>query len=620
MMKIMPNRSVRLAMTFFCLLLFAKLVEKNVLFPRFDERHAARIQKIFIGKEQLLLQHIDMLVQTVQTNKNDSRFIDFHEKHGNNLKKQGLYFFVYQNDSLVYWSAKNVAVPDTYSSSEFDKPYVSLGKHSSGKYASFTKKGDGYVVVGLTLIKNVHQNENKYLKTSFQKDFGLPDKVKISQTQAPDGYPITDSNGQFMWSLIFDSTCSYEYQIYLPALAYLLAFLVLFMFLDSIFGILRTSVSKNLYLPVLALILVLIRFVMQHWQIPDVFYELKIFTPDYFGSELFPSLGELYLWCIFIFFFIIELYRFLTFPSSYERQWKYFAYVGLSLMVTIIAFFSIAILLKALVINSRDVFEETNRMLLPNGISLFGYSIILFFFVTFCLLLNKAIQLCKQELTFYRLVILYIITLSLVIIGWSMAGLYISLTSVFFLSVLVILMGNLQLRRTVKFRYSHYILLVFILSLFTSIYINRYNYEKFEDRKRVLVTNLASQHDLTAEFLLRSISERIISDIDALADIVYKDSPVSTENALNYFKRQHFYSSYWNRYVFKCYICDYVTPLKIDQQITVNCVSHFRNMTETIENQLTRSQFWYIDRPDIWSYLGWFRVDKAGELPLHVFI
>jgi len=136
-----------------------------------------------------------------------------------------------------------------------------------------------------------------------------------------------------------------------------------------------------------------------------------------------------------------------------------------------------------------------------------------------------------------------------------------------------------------------------------------------------LVTNLASQHDLTAEFLLRNISERIISDIDALADAVYKDFPTSKENVLNYFKRQHFYSSYWSRYMFDCCICGQQDTLKINQAPKGNCVAFFKNMTEKLGNQLTRSQFWYIDRPlDVWSYLGWFRVDKEGEPPLQVFI
>ena len=622
-----PRLSVWLAVLFVCLLLFAKLVEKNILFPKFDERHAGRIQKIFTEKERILLQNMDILEQYVHANiNNKSRFIGFHEKYADHLKKKGLYFFVYRNDTIAYWSTNDVAVPGKYSSSEFDKPYVSLGNnlHASGKYASFVTKGDGYEMVGLVLLKNVYITENKYLKTALQKDFGLPSNVKIYPEQMADYYPITDRNGKFVWSLFFDSTCSYKYQIYIPALSYLLAFIVLLILLDSIFGMLRTPASKKLYLPALALILAGIRYFTQHWQIPARFYEIDIFKPDYFGTEWFPSLGELFLWCIFICFFVIELYRFLNFPVLYKYRWNYFAYTGISLIVVTVIFFSICLLLKTLVINSLDVFEEPNSMLLLNGISLFGYTIILMFLVSFCLLLDKAVLLCKQELTFYQFLITFIMVLSLVVMGWRISGLHVSLPSIFCLSVLVFIIGILRLKKTVKFRYSHFILLVFILSLFTFIKINRYSFEKKENQKEVLVTNLASQHDLTAEFLFRSISDQIISDTVDLVDLVYKEFQfgAKNQNLINYIKKQYFYSSYWNQYKFVNWVCSDNTELLITRtQRWENCITNFQILAQTMGTQLSRSQFWFINRPNIVStYLGWFRISKEGELPLQLFI
>ena len=618
-----PKQSLRLAGVFVCLLLFAKLVEKNILFPRFDVRHAGRIQKIFTEKEHMLMQNMDFLEQYIHANLgSNSQFIHFHEKSANNLKKRGLYFFVYRSDTLIYWSTNDVAVPETYSSSEFDKPYVSLGNnmYASGKYASYVKKDNGYAIVGLVLIKNVYQHENKYLKTAFQKDFRLPANAKIFSQQMDNSFPITDSAGQFMWSLIFDSTCFYNFQIYLPVLAYLLAFIVLFILLDSIFGMLRTSASKNLYLPVLALILAGIRYVTQHWQIPGRFYVLDIFMPEYFGSEWFPSLGDLFLWCIFICFFVFEVYRFLSFPLLYKHKWKYFGYVGLSLMIVVVTFFAVCILLKTLVINSLDVFEEPNRMLLLNGISLFGYALILLFLASFSLLLDKVLLLCKQELMFYQFLISYIIILSVVIIGWRITGLHMSMTSIFYLTVLVIVTGRLRLKKTVKLNYSQLVLLVFIFALFTSVYINKHSFEKFVDQKKLLVTNLESQHDLTAEFLLRDISERIISDTVALVDIAYNDLGTDYSNVHNYTTKQHFYSSYWNRYQFRFWVCDDMTDLLITRtQQYENCIRNFQIMTETMGTQLPRSEFYYIDREPS-SYLGWFLKEKEGSAPVHLFI
>jgi len=619
------NMSVWLALMFVCLLLFAKLVEKNIFFHKFDERHAQQIQKTFTGKEQTLLRYMDMLDQYVKTDDGDIRFVNFHNQHSDYLKKHGLYLFVYQNDSLGYWSTKDVPVPETYSSLELENPYVSLGNNlwASGKYASFVKKKEEYIIVGLVLIKNVYLYENKYLKTAFQKDFGLPPNVKIFPQQLTDYHPILDSNGRFMWSLIFDSSCHYKYQIYVPALTYLLAILILFVLLDMVFIILRTSVSRNIYLPILALILTALRLAMQHWQIPGVFYELDVFTPVYFASYWFSSLGELCLWCIFISFFVAELYRFLRFPLFYEHRWKFFTYLGISLMTVIVGFFVICALMKTLVINSSELFEGPNRMLLLNRFSLLTFTMIMLIFRSFVLLLNKMMMLCKQELTFYQFLISYIIILSLVIIVWSMVGLQVNLTATFFLTVLMLFMGYIWLKKNKRFRYSHYTLLIFILALFTFVFINRYSYVKYEEQKKLLVTNLASQHDLTTEFLLRSISERMISDTTDLVNVIYTDFPINTDfpNVLNYIKRQYFSSSYWSKYRLQCWVCNDIWMLEfIGSQRSENCKRYFQNITETMGTKLTRSEFWYIDRPELSSYLGWFLVEKEGKEPLHLYI
>ncbi len=616
-----PNMSIRLLITFVFLLLFAKLVENNILFPKFNEQHAQKIQRIFTEKEQELLRYMSTMGNCLKTATQDSCFIPFHLEHEDYLKKHGLHVFVYQNDTLVYWSTKDVPVSSFFSKSDLNTPYVNL---SNGRYASFVKKQGNLHIVGLILIKNVYTYENKYLQTSFQKDFGLPANVKIYKDPLPGSYPVTDSEGNFMWSLIFDGTCFYRYQIYLPAAAYLAAFIIFFLLLNSVFQRLRSITAKNMYLPFVALLLALVRLGGQYWQTPSVFYELGVFDPIYFASSGFSSLGELFLWCIFICFFVFELYRNLRFPLFYEHRWKYFTYVGISLAMTIIGFFAIGKLIQTLVVNSSDVFEGPNRTILLNGFSLVGYGIIMLFLAAFCLLLDKTLSLCKQEMTFQQFLIFYAGILSLVVIGCSLAGLRIGLLSVAFLTVMVCVLGMIRLKRPVKLNYSHYVLIVFILCIFVSVFINRYSFVKYEDQKKVLVTNLSSQHDLTAEFLLKNISDRIISDTTALVDLAHADLQTGNYPEVHsYIKNRYFYASYWNRYIIRCWVCDDTTQLYITgQQRYENCVGYFKYTVDEKGSKLPRSEFWYIDRSSGGqsSYLGWFRKERSGAPPLHLFI
>ncbi len=618
-----PNLSLRLLTTFVLLLLFAKLVENNTLFPKFDERHARKIQKIFLQKEQNVHGYMDMLERCIDAPDQEACRISFHTEHRNGLKKQGLYLFVYRNDTLDYWSTNEVTVTETYSKSDLDKPFVSL---NNGRYASFVRKHGDYNIVGLILIKTVYLYENKYLQPSFQKDFKLPAVVKYSSQYVPDCYPINDSQGRFVWSLIFDSTCRYQYQIYVPAGAYLAAIFILFLLLNSVFQRLRNPTLKNIFLPLLAILLVSMRYTMQHYQFPTVFYELGLFEPVHFGTTWFPSFGELCLWCIFSCFFVLVLYRYLRFPLFYEHRGKYFAYVGMSLAVTIVSFFGISMLLRTLVIDSADIFEGPNRTFLLNGFSLLGYGVIMLYLLSFFLLLDKTLQLCKQELNFYQFLISYVIILSLAVIGWSLAGLKVSFSAIFFLSGMVYIMGALRLRKTVRFKYSHYVLIVFVAALYVSVYINRYSFLKYEDHKKTLVTNLAMQHDLTAEFFLIDISDRIIKDT-LLAEIAYnyKFMKPGENDVLNYVTRKHFYSSYWNSYTFQCVVCADIDSLTVDnKREEPDCVGYFKRMIYNAgDEKLPRSEFYYINwmRSDATaSYLGWFRKETETGPPLHIFI
>ncbi len=618
-----PNVSLRLVATFLCLLAFAKLVETNVLFPRFDKRHAERIQKIFTEKEKNLQNNLDDVMHCVgKVSEDDSCFVHYHKTHEKLLKKNGLYIFVYKNDSLKYWSSKDVTVNSVYSQTDFKKSYATLG---NGRYASFVHKQGNFDFVGLILIKNIYTYENKYLKAGFQKDFNLPDNLKIYHEQFPNGYPITDSKGQPVWWLIFDGTCHYPYQIYVPACFYFLSILVFFMLLDYIFQRFRKTTSKNISLPLLALLLVALCYAMQHWQIPSVFYELAIFNPIHFASRWFPSLGELSLWAISIGFFTFELYRNLRFPIFYESRWKYFAYITVSLAGVIAGFFGIEALLKTLIVDSSEMFEGVNRILMLNGFSLLGYLIIMIFLVSFCLLLSKTLHLCKQELTLYQFFIFYLIILSVVTIVWLSAGLSINFFSIVTLTVVVYIMGVIRLKNPVKIKYSHYVLIVFIFSTYTTYFVERFSSMKYESQKEVIVTNLASQHDLTTEFLLENISEKIVNDTTALVDLAYESLEINDNlHIINYIQKQFFYASYWNRYTFRGWVCADTAHITVDtQERKTGCIDFFKDMTENFGSKLPRSEFWYVNRgySDFATrYLGWFRKEKEGEPPLHVFL
>ncbi|MDR1866588.1 MAG: HAMP domain-containing histidine kinase [Bacteroidales bacterium] len=613
---------LRLLTIFVCLLFFAKLVEKNILFPKFNQHHAGKIQKIFLKKEQKLTACVEKIKHCIDTSHPDSCFIRFHNAL-NEISKEGLYCFVYRNDSLQYWSSKDVPAALLYRQSEFDKPYIGIIPYNGinkCRYASFVHTWKEYKIVGLILIKNIYTDENKYLQTAFQEDFGLPSNIKIFPEMKPGYFPICDSKGQFIWALIFDDTCHYRYQTWVPAVTYFLAILVFFLLIDALFRRIRKARLKNCCLPFVTVALVMLRYLMQQWRMPSYFYEVEIFSPVYFASEWFPSLGDLMLWSIFTCFIVVEIYRHFRFPASCEHRWKYFLSVVILLFAAVCCFFASGWLIKTLVINSTDMFEGPNHTILLNSYSFLGYVIILLWMLACFLLLDKTLICCRRDMRLHRFFILYVIILSVEVTVCLLAGWYISSFSVAILSAMMLIMGTIRLKQSVKYGYSHFILLVFILSIYATVHISRFSVIKYDDQKKVIITNLATSHDLTSEFLLRDISERIIADT-ALTEIMYERDQ---EKITDYIKRAYFYNPYWNTYQnYQCVVCGERDSLNVSGERIPSCVNFFRKNIEKDGTQLPRSQFYYINRQqtDAYaSYLGWFRKEKENAPPLHLFI
>jgi signal transduction histidine kinase len=157
--------------------------------------------------------------------------------------------------------------------------------------------------------------------------------------------------------------------------------------------------------------------------------------------------------------------------------------------------------------------------------------------------------------------------------------------------------------------------------VYVAVVVNQFSKVKYDDQKRVIITNKASPHDLTAEFLLRNVSERIIADT-TLVDVM---TSKGQNEVLEYIRRNYFSGSYWNTYEsYQCVVCSDSTSLELaNGQRVPNCVAFFKQMIEESGTQLSQSQFYYINRKQtdlLGSYLGWFRMEAERNAPLYLFI
>ena len=124
-------------------------------------------------------------------------------KYSNTFNDKGIAFFIYDNDSLQFWTDNHPAVENYMLNICLDKKIVKLKngyylviKHSQNAYSPFQ-------LYALILLKNGFAYQNKYLRNSFNKYLDLPHKSDLleSKTENNNSFEITNLKNQFLFSI-----------------------------------------------------------------------------------------------------------------------------------------------------------------------------------------------------------------------------------------------------------------------------------------------------------------------------------------------------------------------------------------------------------------------------------
>jgi hypothetical protein len=201
--------------------------------------------------------------------------------------KEGILLFVYEGDSLSYWSSNSASCPDRISSDLVkDTGYFELQKN--GWYEVVIKKDNSKVYIGQILIKRQYLFENEYLKNNFKNGFRVPAGTGIENRIGPS--PVYSSDGRFLFCLkIPDNPELPPLKLFVLFLLYLSGFVL---FLVSIYKLYCATEqlfpSKQLFLLSLILDVLLIRLIQFYFRLPGILYDSKIFGPGSFTLSSFP--------------------------------------------------------------------------------------------------------------------------------------------------------------------------------------------------------------------------------------------------------------------------------------------------------------------------------------------
>ncbi len=526
----------------------------------------------------------------------------------------GLECFVFEKDTLVFWTDNSVPVNDL--GKKVERDLVFLGNNWSMKKERLS---GSLHIVGLILIKNEYPYENMFLHNRFQQDFRLPEGTRILVDPGGEGYPVHDSWNNELFALDFSQIARYSpFQSSLSLVLYYLGIVLFLLFVRHLIRSISHPTRKNYGILLGTVALVLLNAVLLKLPVPDQMAEMEIFSPQLFAaSNLFSSLADLFTTSLFIFFLAYIFYN--EFRLSDKYKGRIFRLMqGIYFLALVFYFQLIMLLFRSLVVHSSISFE-TYRVLDISSFTFLGLFILALHFAAFTMLIDKFFGLVKPVNTGRKLGI-YVIVFALLtwVTGYFMPG---GPDLILVLMIIVIAGVIAMIRATgrAEFRYSTFVLLIFLFSLLSVYQVSRYSEQKRHNQKMVLAVDLAAEHDPVAELLLKNLELELSTDQE-LAYLIHEG--YTDHLVIDDYLRGNYFSGYWEKYDMHFTLCSPVDSLYIEpfDDVWYPCYDFFENLFSESRFRIPGSRFYFVDdmsgRISYFAGFTYYSADSTSEASL----
>ncbi|NNF01551.1 MAG: hypothetical protein HKN22_02610, partial [Bacteroidia bacterium] len=220
---------------------------------------------------------------------------------------EGFTHFLFDDNRLIYWSNNNVLYTGSISENIQNQSLIFF---KNAWYEIFIRKSDNRTLIGLLLIKRQFSFENQYLKNTFNEVLKLPDHALLSTEIANENnFPVYNSNGDFLFSLAFDSQGIYYKPKSISIVLIFIGLLLLFIFL---YAFVRHLSWKRPWLAFLIIItIVALRIVCLVLEFPSTLYLAPLFSPTFYASSpILNSLGDLLISSLVFSYIVIFFYQY----------------------------------------------------------------------------------------------------------------------------------------------------------------------------------------------------------------------------------------------------------------------------------------------------------------------
>lgn len=524
------------------LLLVSLKIEIKKQIPQ-EALNLSQLQKTIIEQEIYLQQTVDTIYNKL---KNDD-FSFFNKNFIKELEKNDISFFIYQNDTLKYWSNNEIGVPYLYNPKNFLGQCFFIG---NSWVLAEQKEINNFKIITLFSIKKEYSLKNRFFEDKFSSKLNIPRSYKISTIPLSFSIELYNKNKDYLFSIIpafYDRSISF--QLYSKILLFILSFIALILYLNKFINLFLTkkSVVKALLVVFLGLSA---KITISYKRFPETIYDNLI--PNLCFLNTCINYFDFYLYII-IAFWIILTYKKIINTTCPEKTSLIFYALIVGISINFIQIFSLEIIKNSQTpLNIQNINSFNAEIFSPflNFALICALVILLIYFTYDYLYISK-----NKNLN----------TLIFTTVGFLTIFLYWKLfkniaLNTFLLYTIILIIWYIKQR---KFEIKIYTIL--ITAFLFAVYINSLLINSIKSQDKQLFTNIGqkiiTESDPTIEQQLEQKVQKLNQDLTLQAYSENPDLP-NIENEIIKYLRRNYFNTYFNKYKITVDICSDLTSDK----------------------------------------------------------
>ncbi len=565
----------------------AAIIE-NGLLKKHPETHLVEDFQTELSKnEKVLKTRLNEILEVIadETDGNISEVINESDLL---LYEPGFGYLVFQNGELVYWSTRSVAF---YNNVDEIEKSCGLALLSNGYYLADKIEKNEFEILGLHLLKSNYNFENKYLQNTFSEDYDLPDEFIISEVKKDESgdFQIKNSSGEFLFTLIPDGQflCTKD-QLYFPGIIYFIGLLILLLYFRKEF--VATESPFILKLLALATALFIVYWLHLIFNIPKLFFYLRVFSPDFFAiNDWLPSLGDFFLLTMFFLFWIYNFGKGLNINQLHTDSKLPRKIVAVLLLLFSASLFLFSnFFIEQLILNSTISFSlnKITEITVQSAFAIFSVGLILFSILYF---VTRITEEARYDFSFLQLLgVTVSIALFLGVIQIVAVGKISIAVLIFF--VIASMFGCIFSRKYLQnFTLSYLIIFVSVASVYSLVVFNNTIREKEREVQKLLAVTLETERDPAAEEFLTNIQIRLSEDAAIYSLLLQGD------NLEDYIEKVYF-NGYFRKYLLKVYVCEKQDSLFYEpERRNIPCMPFMDGLIKSQGDQIPGTDFYFMD-------------------------